>query len=105
MTFLHLLVLALGVLTAIAAADVLGHRGVGPWPIGLIALALVPVAGWFYSPWLAAFSLGLALGASVVMIMSWTRTFVHRRHLRREQARDRELTRSRQLEDHSEHKR
>lgn len=98
MTFLHLLVLVLGVLAAVVVADVLGHRGLGPWPVGLIALALVPVAGWLYSPWLAAFSLGLALGAAVVTIASWTRTFVQRRHRRREQARERGLTRARQLE-------
>jgi membrane protein implicated in regulation of membrane protease activity len=97
-TFLHLLVLVLGVLTAVVVADVLGHRGLGPWPVGLVALALVPVAGWLYSPWLAAFSLGLALGAAVVTIASWTRTFVRRRHRRREQARERDLTRARQLE-------
>lgn len=99
MTFLHLLVLVLGVLAAIVGADALGHRGRGPWPIALVALALVPVAGWLYSPWLAAFSLGLALGASVVMVASWTRIFVQRRHLRREQSRERELTRARQLEE------
>ncbi len=99
MTFLHLLVLVLGVVAAIVVADVLGHRGLGPWPVGLIALALVPVAGWLYSPWLAAFSLGLALGAAVVMVASWTRMFVQRRHRRREQSRERELTRARQLEE------
>ncbi|WP_193104868.1 hypothetical protein [Brachybacterium sp. FME24] len=99
MTFLHLLVLALGIPAALAAADLLGHRNIGPWPIGLVALALIPVAGWFYSPWIAAFALGLAVGAAGVIVTSWTRSFVHRRQTRREQARQREHSRSRQLEE------
>ncbi|WP_422116812.1 hypothetical protein [Brachybacterium sp. UNK5269] len=98
MTFLHLLVLVLGVVAAIVGADVLGHRGLGPWPIALLALALIPVAGWLYSPWLAAGSLGLALGAAAAMVAAWTRTFAQRRRLRREQLRRRELTRARQFE-------
>lgn len=98
MTFLHLLVLALGVLTALVASDLLGHRGIGPWPVGLAALLLFPVAGWFYSPWLAALALGLGLGASAVITLSWTRTVMQRRHARRNQARDRADARSRQLE-------
>lgn len=98
MTFLHLLVLALGVLAALVASDLLGHRGIGPWPVGLAALLLFPVAGWFYSPWLAALALGLGLGASAVITLSWTRTVMQRRHARRNQARDRADARSRQLE-------
>ncbi|MFC7463342.1 hypothetical protein [Brachybacterium sp. GCM10030252] len=98
MTFLHLLTLALGVLAAVAGADLLGRKSIGPWPIGLLALALVPVAGWLYSAWLAALTLGLALGAGVVMIASWTRTFVDRRRSRREMSRQQADARDRQLE-------
>lgn len=98
MTFLHLLVLVLGVVAAVVAADLLGHRDLGPWPVGLVALLLFPVAGWFYSPWLAALALGLGLGASAVITVSWARTIMQRRHARRNQARDRDQARSRQLE-------
>jgi len=98
-TFLHLLVLALGVVAAVVLADLLGHRGVGPWPIGLAALALAIGAGILYSPWLAAASLGLALGAAVVILASWTRSVIARRHARRHQARAAQDARRTQLED------
>jgi membrane protein implicated in regulation of membrane protease activity len=98
-TFLHLLVLALGIVAALVVADLLGHRGVGPWPVGLAALALALGAGLLYSPWLAALSLGLALGAAVVIVASWTRTLVARRHARREQTRRAQDARRAQLED------
>lgn len=97
MTFLHLLVLALGIVAAVALADVLSHRGIGPWPIGLGVLVLVPIAGWLYSSWLAALALGLAVGISAVLVVSWTRTFVRHRRLRREQARARREAREAQL--------
>ncbi|MGO2608181.1 MAG: hypothetical protein ACTH8V_13775 [Brachybacterium tyrofermentans] len=100
MTFLHLLVLALGVAAAVIAADLLGHRDIGPWPVGLVALLMFPVAGWFYSPWLAALALGLGLGASAVITVSWARSVIQRRHERRTQARDRDRARTRQLEKH-----
>lgn len=99
MTFLHLLVLALGVVAALVLADLLGHRGIRPWPLGLAALALAVGAGILYSPWLAALSLGLALGAAVVTVASWTRTVIGRRHARREQARASQDARRKQLED------
>ena len=99
MTFLHLLVLALGIVAALVLADLLGHRGVGPWPLGLAALVLAVGAGILYSPWLAAFSLGLALGAALVMVASFTRSLLDRRHARREQARRAQDARRAQLED------
>lgn len=105
MTFLHLLVLALGLLAAIAGSDLLSHRGVGPWPIGLVALLLVPIAGWFYSPWIAALALGLALGTGILLVASWTRTFMTRRHARREQARRLTEAKARQLDGEVEHRR
>lgn len=98
MTFLHLLTLALGVLGALAACDLLQRRGVGPWPVGLLALALVPLAGWFYSPWLAAAALGAAIGVGVRLAASGIRVFLGRRRVRREQARARQEARDRQLE-------
>lgn len=104
MTFLHLLVLALGVLAAIAASDLLGHREVGPWPIGLLALALVPLAGWLYSPWIAALSLGLALGAGIVIVASWSRSFVQRRQSRKERARRSSNARAEQLGEALDHR-
>lgn len=99
MTFLHLLVLALGIVAAIALSDLLGHRGVGAWPIGLGALTLALGAGLLYSPWFAALSLGLALGAAISMMASWTRDIVRRRHARREQARRSQDARRNQLEE------
>lgn len=99
MTFLHLLVLVLGAVAAIVLADVLGHRQMGPWPVGLIALVLAVLAGLSYSPWLAALSLGLGLGTGVVLVGSWTRSVLSRRHARREQARQSQSARQRQLEE------
>lgn len=99
MTFLHVLVLVLGAFAAIVLADALGHREIGPWPIGLIALVLAVVAGLSYSPWLAALSLGLGLGTGIVLVGSWTRNVLGRRRARREQVRQAQRTRQRQLED------
>lgn len=99
MTFLHLLVLALGVVAAIVLSDLLGHQGVGAWPLGLGALVLALGAGLLYSPWLAALSLGLALGAGIAMVASWTRDILRRRHARREQARRSQDARRGQLEE------
>ena len=97
MTFLHLLVLAVGVLVAIVAADLLSHAGIGPWPVGVVTILLIPLAGWLYSAWLLAFTVGAALGTSIVLVGSWGRAFLRRRHTRREMARRRKAARAAQL--------
>lgn len=83
-TWLHLLVLVLGAVAAVAASDLLGHRGIRPWPIGLVVLALVVAAGWFYSAWLAAAALGTGVGLLIVGGAGLVRTFVRHRRLRSE---------------------
>lgn len=97
MTFLHLLVLAVGALVAIVAADVLSHADIGPWPVGVVTILLIPLAGWLYSAWLLAFTVGAALGISIVLVGSWGRTFLRRRRTRREMARRRKAARAAQL--------
>lgn len=99
MTFLHLLVLALGIVAALVLTDLLGHRGVGAWPVGLGALVLALGAGVLYSPWLAALSLGLAVGAAISLVHSWTRDLIRHRHARREQTRRAQEARRGRLED------
>lgn len=100
MTFLHLLVLAVGVLVALASADLLSHADVGPWPVGVVVLLLVPLSGWLYSAWLLAFTVGAALGISTVLAAVWGREFLRRRHARRETSRRRVEARSAQLGGH-----
>lgn len=84
MTAIHVLVLVAGAVAAIILADLLGHRGIGPWPVGLLGLALVPVAGWFYSPWIAALALGLALGAGIMLVGARIREILRERRVVRE---------------------
>ncbi|UQN29667.1 hypothetical protein [Brachybacterium kimchii] len=84
MTAVHVLVLVAGVVAAIVLSDLLGHRGIGAWPVGLLALALVPVAGYFYSPWIAALSLGLAFGAGIMLLGTRIRSLMRERRIVRD---------------------
>jgi uncharacterized protein (DUF58 family) len=92
MTAVHILVLLGGVIAAIILSDLLGHRGIGAWPVGLLALALIPVAGWFYSAWLAALALGAALGACIMLMGSRVRAMLRERRARREAREARQST-------------
>jgi hypothetical protein len=98
-TVLHVLVLVIGVILAIAASDLLGHRGIGAWPVGLLALALALLSGLLYNPWLAAGSLGMAAGAGSMMLavrireISKERRIVREAHERQNAQRDRQLER------------
>ncbi|WP_105566579.1 hypothetical protein [Microbacterium halophytorum] len=83
MTILHWIVLALCAAAAIVASDMLGHRGVRPWPVGLLTIALVVLAGVFYSPWLAAAGLGFGTGLLILAVGSLARTFLKHRSRRR----------------------
>lgn len=98
MAFLHLIVLALGVVLCVVAADLLRHRGIGTWPIGVIVLALILVTGWTYSAWLAALTLGLGLGYGVVAGLDLVRSVMRGRRERSESKRLREQERARQME-------
>lgn len=64
MIFVHLALLVLGAVLAVAAIDVLGHRGIGSWPAGLAAGALVVVGALLYSAEVSAFALGAAIGVA-----------------------------------------
>jgi hypothetical protein len=98
MTVLHTLVLVVGLVGAIALTDVLGHRGIGPWPVGLVALALVPVAGLTVNPWLAALSLGMAVGTALVMASTRVREIAHERQAKKQAREHQQAMRDRQLE-------
>ncbi|PWH07687.1 hypothetical protein DEO23_03435 [Brachybacterium endophyticum] len=76
MTAVHVLVLVAGLVVAIVLSDLLGHRGIGAWPVGLLALILVPVAGYFYSPWIAALALGVGLGAVSMLLVPIVRSLL-----------------------------
>ncbi|WP_152351670.1 hypothetical protein [Brachybacterium subflavum] len=84
MTAIHVLVLVAGIVAAIVVSDLLGHRGIGAWPVGLLALVLVPVAGYFFSAWVAALSLGLAFGAGIMLLGTRVRSLMRERRLVRE---------------------
>lgn len=79
MTILHWIVLALCAAAAIVASDMLGHRGIRPWPVGLATIAVVLLAGVFYSAWLAAAGLGLGTGLLAVAIGALAKTFMKHR--------------------------
>lgn len=97
MTLAHLILLVLGVVAAIVAADLLGHAGIGAWPIGLLVVALVGVTGWFYSGNLAAITLGLALGFCIVSGRDLVRSARRRRALRAGARREADDLRNRKL--------
>jgi len=100
-TFWHLILLVVGVLAAIASADALRHRGIGAWPVGILALALVLVAGWSYSAWLAALSLGVAAGVGIVLVATMVRGISLRRRERRTARTAQDEALRRRLEDRS----
>lgn len=89
MTFLHLALVALGVLAAVAASDLLGHRGIGRWPVVVAALALVIAGGWSYSASLSAFALGTAIGACLLFGVERARDLLRTRQTYREATRAR----------------
>ena len=91
MTIVHCIVLALGVAIALVLCDLLERAGIGTWIAALATIPLVVAAGWYYSAWLAALSLGYALGISVRTITIWSRRALARRH---ERAQQRDATRA-----------
>lgn len=84
MTFVHLGLLALGIVAAVAAGDLLGHRGIGRWPVALAALSLVVIGGWTYSAPVSAFALGAAIGVAVGFGAEQVRSFTRTRRRYRE---------------------
>ncbi|EWS82058.1 hypothetical protein [Brachybacterium phenoliresistens] len=101
MTFWHLILLVVGILAAIASADALRHRGIGVWPVGILALALVFLAGWTYSAWLSALSLGAAAGVGIVLVATMVRGISLRRRDRRAARAAQDEALRRRLEDRS----
>jgi MFS family permease len=72
-------IVVVGAVAAVAVSDVLGHRGLPTWPVGLIALAVFIVAGLTYSAWLAAAALGIGCGALIVSARVFVQTVFERR--------------------------
>lgn len=98
MTFLHLLVLLIGVAVTVVAADLLRHANIGTWPIGIVILLLILATAWTANAWLASLTLGLALGFGVIAGLDLVRSVTRGRRERAEARRLREDERSRQLE-------
>ncbi|WP_157085810.1 hypothetical protein [Devriesea agamarum] len=99
MTFFHLLLVALGVVVALVAADIFGHRGWDRWPLVLAALILVVTSGYLYSAELLAFTFGASLAISCVTVVSWGRSFARTRQRYKEarEARRREEQRRKNI--------
>jgi len=83
-TFVHLGLLLLGIVAAVAASDLLGHRGLGRWPVAIGALVLVLAGGYTYSAPVSAFALGTAIGVAVMFGAERVRTFSRTRRRYRE---------------------
>lgn len=98
MIFAHLALLVVGIVAGFVASDVLMHRGLPSWPLLLVVLVLVGVSGWLYSAPLLAFTLGLALSASTVAAVSWTKSFLTTRAEYKHAARTRRERERRRLE-------
>lgn len=98
MSILHLLVLALGVVAAVVAADLLRHRDIGSWPVGILVVVLIPITGWTYSAWLASLTLGLGIGFAGMAGIDLVRSVGRGRSLRTQARRSREWERERQME-------
>lgn len=68
-----------GAVAAVAVSDVLAHRNLPAWPVGLLALAGFILAGLTYSSWLAAVALGIGCGALIVSARGFVQLVMQRR--------------------------
>lgn len=89
MTFLHLALVVVGVLAALAASDLLHHRGIGRWPVGLASIALVLAGGFAYSASVSALALGSAIGCCALFGVDRVRELARTRRAYLETARER----------------
>ena len=77
--WMYVVIMVVGAVAAVAVSDVLGHRSLPTWPVGLIALMGFVLAGLTYSAWLAAFALGIGCGALIVSARGFTQLLIQRR--------------------------
>lgn len=104
MIFLHLGLLALGIIAGMAGCDLLHHRGIGTWPMTLVVMALVVATGLTTSAELAAFSLGTGIGVVALFLIGSVRQVrrVRRGDVKRQERgsrEDREVEEDRQRPD------
>lgn len=71
---MHVALLILGIVAALVADDVCGHRAWPRWPLLIAVIGLIWLSGWLYSAPLAAFTLGLGIGATTVAVRGWVRS-------------------------------
>lgn len=89
MTFAHLGTFIAGIVLAVVASDIAGHRGIPRWPVALGALVLTCVGGYFYSTWVTAFGLGAVLTCGFLLSVDGVRRVLERRRALAESARAR----------------
>ncbi|TGD11396.1 hypothetical protein EB836_09065 [Brevibacterium sp. S111] len=82
-------IVAIGAVAAVAVSDVLEHRNLPTWPVGLIAVAGFIFAGLTYSSWLAAGALGIGCGALIVSARGFVQMVMERRSRRTDSRTDR----------------
>ncbi|WP_152348143.1 hypothetical protein [Brevibacterium sp. CFH 10365] len=75
----HIVIVVAGAVVAVALADVMEHRNLPTWPVGLIALSGFIIAGITYSSWIAASALGIGCGALIVSGRGLVQAVIKRR--------------------------
>lgn len=103
MIFVHLGLVAVGALAGVVGGDLLGHRGIGRWPLAVATLVLMVVSGYLYNAELLAFTLGLGIAAAAMTVLTGVRELSTRRRVHREARAARSAALARQLEIDDQH--
>lgn len=98
MTLLQAVLLVAGAIAALVGNDMLGHRGVGRWPLGLVVIALIVASGAFISAELLAFTLGAAVVTGGASLREWAGELSATRREYRQRKEAEEQRRRRQTE-------
>lgn len=97
-TFLHAVLLGSGLLLGLAASDILTHRNIGSWPLGLAIIGLIVVTAVLRSGELMALTLGSGVAFCGVVLFRWSQELSEARRIQREHRETMRKRRHRQLE-------
>ncbi|MGQ4509911.1 hypothetical protein ACUH9X_04145 [Dermabacteraceae bacterium P13147] len=98
MSLWQALLLASGVVAAIAGHDLLRHRDLPQWPLPTVVLLLIPLSGYLYSANLLSFTLGASIGTCSVTLTLWGRDFARNRRRLEEIKKQQDERRRKQLD-------